>query len=198
MHIKSENTTTLPPTVGFIKIDGCISCESKLFLEHHLAHQQEHHIGFMQYFYHVSCSSLSVVYLLHCSIGLCLLPLKFIVLLIMMILKLLVLNPPLCLGLQSTIHFEMLTLARVPPSMNFCQGMETIYSFNNQTTNCPNMKSRFIASRTSPILQKDIVLRNFFTAFAFYGCLQDIANITLLQLPLWTLHPFTGVVFLKE
>ena len=113
----------LPPNSGFIKIDGGISCESKLFLERHLPHQQEHHTSFIQYFCHVSRSSLSKVYWLHGIIGLSLIPLQFIVLLLMMILKLLVLNPPLCSGLQSTIRFELLTPARVPPSMNVRQGI---------------------------------------------------------------------------
>lgn len=201
MQIENKNTTVLPPTSGFLKTDGGVSRESQLFLERHLPHQQEHHISFIQYFCNVSRSSLSVVHRLHGVIGLALLPLQFIVLLLMMILKLLVLNPPLCSSLQSTIRFELPSPARVAPSMNFRQGVETIYSFNYQTANRPNVKSRFVASPTSSIWWEDAVLGNFVRLPLFalpYGYLQDSDDISMIQLPLWALHPFTGVVFLKE
>jgi hypothetical protein len=181
-----------------LKLDNDVSSESITFTDERYE-QLANHSGTNVFVYYarVLVTGIRVMFQLRGILGLLIIPIDFILNIVMMILKLLFLNPPGCTRFQSTMTFEFAIPLKIDPATGptstFSARFLENYSLHTQCHLRKDVASKSYAS-PEQIWWEDIALGGWFRLPLFSTPYHTVDDYAVANVTRWCVHPLNGII----
>ena len=150
-------------------------------------------VGFGQYYFLLVSNYLHMQFALYGFIGLLLFPVHFVSQIVLVVVKLILLNPPGLSKLQGSVTFES-RLPYIADTKKFSDGFYFNYDKTRQSKQLRAVKSTFIAFKT--LFWEKMALYPYLI-FPLSVSVYEFSTETdsaLIDLPLWAFHAFYGYI----